>query len=91
LEFRTILSVFLRVVQLLTQLFWVWITLDWKVRKARKAFEKELVLQGVSKEDAKRLSKQIKILKDHLMNSIWQSALYRKFPGSQVLENLRAA
>jgi len=46
--------------------------LGWKVRKARKAFEKELIRQGISKKDAKKLSKQIKIAKDQIMSSMWQ-------------------
>jgi len=70
----TILSIIPRVAQLLVQLFWIWITLGWNVRKARRAFEKELIRQGIEKEDAKRLSKQIKILKDQIMGSIWQAA-----------------
>jgi hypothetical protein len=70
----TILSIIPRVAQLLVQLFWIWITLGWNVRKARRAFEKELIRQGIKKEDAKRLSKQIKILKDQIMGSIWQAA-----------------
>lgn len=70
----TIFSIIPRVAQLLVQLFWIWITLGWNVRKARRAFEKELIRQGIEKEDAKRLSKQIKILKDQIMGSIWQAA-----------------
>lgn len=70
----TILSIIPRVAQLLVQLFWIWITLGWNVRKARRVFEKELIRQGIKKEDAKRLSKQIKILKDQIMGSIWQAA-----------------
>jgi len=48
--------------------------LGWKVRKVRKAFEKELIEQGISKEDAKQLSEQIKIAKDRLVGSIWRFA-----------------
>ncbi|MGA2308073.1 MAG: hypothetical protein ABSG57_00820 [Candidatus Bathyarchaeia archaeon] len=39
-----------------TSLFWMYLTLGWRVRKARRAFEQQLVSQGMSKEDAKRLS-----------------------------------
>jgi len=61
-----------QIARLLTQLSWLWLTLGWQVRKARKAFEKELIRQGISKEDAKRLSRQIKTLKDQMMGSLWR-------------------
>ncbi len=70
---RTALSLFNaspHVVKLLCSLFAVWLTLGWKVRKARKAFEKELIKQGMSKEDAKRLGAQYTILKDNLMSGL---------------------
>ena len=69
-----ILSIILKTIQLMAQLFWIWFTLNWKVRTARKAFEKELVQQGLSKEDARQLSKQIKIAKDKMMSSLWTLA-----------------
>jgi len=71
MRIRTVLSIIPRMAQLLAHLFWVWITLDWKVRKARKAFEKELMQQGISKEDARKISRQIKVAKDQMMSSIW--------------------
>lgn len=71
---QTVVRIFPRIVQLVAQLFLIWITLDWKVRKARKAFEKELIEQGISKEDAKQLSEQIKMAKDQLMGSILRLA-----------------
>lgn len=74
MQIRTILSIIPQIIQLLAHLLWIWITLDWKVRKARKAFEKELVRQGMPKKDAERLSKQIKIAKDQIVSSIWQLA-----------------
>jgi hypothetical protein len=46
-------------------------TLGWKVRKAKKAFESELVRQGMKKEDAERLSRHIVKLKDQMMSSLW--------------------
>ncbi|MCW3986379.1 MAG: hypothetical protein NWE91_08250 [Candidatus Bathyarchaeota archaeon] len=72
MRIRTILGIIPRIIQLLSQLLLIWITLGWKVRKARKAFEKELICQGISKKDAKKLSKQIKIAKDQIMSSMWQ-------------------
>jgi hypothetical protein len=47
-------------------------TLGWHVRNARKAFEKELTLQGVSKQDAQRISRQLKIAKDRMLSTMWQ-------------------
>lgn len=74
LRLRTLLGMFPQVIRLVTHLFWIWITLGWRVRKARNAFEKELICQGIPKEDAKRLSKQIKIAKNQIMNSLWKFA-----------------
>ncbi len=68
------LRISLRLIHLVTNLFFVWITLDWKVRRTRKAFEKVLIQQGIPKTQAKVLSKPIKTAKDQIMNSIWQSA-----------------
>jgi hypothetical protein len=67
----TFLSIIPRTAKLLTQLFWMWLTLGWHVRKTRKAFEKELTKLGVPEEDARRLSRQIKIAKDHMMGLVW--------------------
>ena len=66
----SLLSLSPYIVRLLCSLFAVWLTLGWKVRKARKAFEKELMKQGMSEEDAKRLGAQYKILKDNLMSGL---------------------
>lgn len=68
-QLRKFLGIFPQIAKLIFQVFWMWMTLDWNVRKARRAFEKELVLQGMAKEDAQRLSKQIKVLKDQIMSS----------------------
>ena len=70
---RTVLSLLSaspHIVRLLCSLFAVWLSLGWKVRKARKAFEKELIKQGMSKEDANRLGTHYTILKDNLMNGL---------------------
>jgi len=42
-------------VRMLLSLFWTYLTLGRRVRKARKAFEGQLILQGMSKRDAQRL------------------------------------
>ena len=61
------------VVKLLDSLFILWLTLGWKVRKAKKAFEKELRKQGMSKQDARRISAQYASLKDQVMNAFKRS------------------
>lgn len=53
-------------------LFWMYITLDWRVRKTRKAFEKQLRQQGMSKEDAKRLSACYEELKNSIFAVVKQ-------------------
>lgn len=63
--------------RLVVSLFWIWITLGWKVRKARKAFEKELVRKGIPKKQAERLSKTLKTAKDQMMTSLWKIASIR--------------
>ena len=51
-----------------TSLSWMYLTLGWRVRKARRAFEKQLISQGMSKEDAKRLSACYNELKNSITN-----------------------
>jgi len=50
--------------KLLATLASSWLTLGWKARKAKKAFEAELKKEGMSNEDAKRMSRYISDLKD---------------------------
>ena len=57
-------------------LFWMYSTLGWRVRRTRRAFERELVSQGMSREDAKRLSACF----TELMNSL-KSALKHGIAG----------
>lgn len=59
--------------QLLLNLFFVWLTLDWKVRKARKAFEKELMKSGMPREAAEKLGKKYSSVKDEVMKQLWGS------------------
>ncbi len=71
-----ILSIFgsgMALAKLLASLLLIWLTLGWKVRKARKAFEKELIKQGMAKHDAKRISAQFAALKDNVENAFKQS------------------
>jgi len=61
------------VVRLLSSLFVIYLTLGWKVRKAKKAFEKELIKQGMPKQDAKRMSAKYAALKDEALNTLKRS------------------
>jgi hypothetical protein len=47
-------------------LFWMYLTLGRRVNKTRKAFEEQLTRQGMSKQDAKRLSACFEELKDSI-------------------------
>lgn len=55
-------------------IFLIWLTLGWKVRKARKAFEKELLTAGMSKNAANKLAKKYSSVKDEVMKQLWSSA-----------------
>jgi hypothetical protein len=59
-------------------LFWMYLTLDWRVRKTRKAFEKQLLQQGMSEEDAKRLSACYEELKNSI-SAVVKQGLGRGF------------
>jgi len=56
MKITSIISIVLHGARLLLFLLVLWLTLGWNVRKARKAFEKELIRLGMAKKDAKRLS-----------------------------------
>ncbi|MEM0058162.1 MAG: hypothetical protein QXG58_04635 [Candidatus Bathyarchaeia archaeon] len=56
MKLRSIISIILQATRLLLILLVLWLSFDWKVRKARKAFEKELLEAGMAKKDAKKLS-----------------------------------
>jgi len=70
MKISTVISAGLSLIRLLLSLFALWLTLGWKVRKARKAFEKQLIRQGMAKKDAKKLSAQYSKLKNEIMNSL---------------------
>ena len=53
-------------------LLWMYLTLGRRVSKTRKAFEKQLIQQGMSKEDAKRLSVCFEDLKDNITGMLKQ-------------------
>jgi hypothetical protein len=54
-------------------LVWVYLTLGSRVHKTRKAFEKQLTAQGMSKEDAERLSACYEDLKNNITGMIKQN------------------
>ena len=53
-------------------LFWIYLTLGRRVSKTRRAFEKQLIQRGVSKEDAKRLSACFEDLKNDITGMLKQ-------------------
>jgi hypothetical protein len=53
-------------------LFWMYLTLGRRVGKTRKAFEEQLVQQGMSRQDAKRLSACFEDLKDNITGMLRQ-------------------
>jgi hypothetical protein len=54
---------------------WMYMTLGWRVRSTRRAFEKELTRIGMTKKDAKRLSAAFEELKDDLLGALKGGAL----------------
>jgi len=56
-------------------LFWMYLTLGSRVRKTRKAIEKQLMQQGMSKEDAKRLSACFEELKNNITQTLKQGVV----------------
>ena len=47
-----------------------WISIKWKVRRARKAFEEEAVKHGISREEAQRLSEVFTALEGQLKDAV---------------------
>lgn len=74
MRLTSIISVGLHSIRLLLNLLALWLSFGWKIRKARKAFEKELVKAGMSKKDARRLSKWYSKLKDDVVRAVKSSA-----------------
>jgi hypothetical protein len=60
-------------VRLLSSLAVIYLTLGWKVRRARKALEKELIRKGMPKEAAKRIGAKYAALKDDTINAMKRS------------------
>ncbi|MEM3597055.1 MAG: hypothetical protein QXJ53_02870 [Candidatus Bathyarchaeia archaeon] len=70
MRIRSIISIILSISYILFNLLILRATLGWFVRKTRKAFEKQLIHQGMAKKDAKRISAQYSKLKNDLMNTL---------------------
>lgn len=51
---------------------WLYLTLGWRVRRTRRAFEKQLMKEGMSRTDAERLSACFEDLKNGLLSSMKQ-------------------
>jgi len=66
----SVISIIPHLTRLLLNLLALWLTLGWKVRKTRRAFEKQLIRQGMAKKDAKKLSAQYSKMKNEIMNSL---------------------
>ena len=60
-------------------LLWMYLTLGRRVRKTRKAFETQLVQQGMSKQDAQRLSACYEDLKDNITGMLKQGITSMSF------------
>jgi type VI protein secretion system component VasK len=73
MKIRSIISIVLFLANLSLTLLALWFTLGWKVRRTRKAFEKQLIRQGMAKKDAKRLSVQYSKMKNEIMNTLKDS------------------
>jgi hypothetical protein len=58
--------------RMLLDLSWTYLTLGRRVRKARKAFEKQLLLKGMSRQDAERLSTCYEDLKKNILTALRQ-------------------
>jgi hypothetical protein len=77
MKIQDIISIILFSIRISLNVLAAWTTLGWKVRKTRKAFEKQLIRQGMSKKDAQRLSAQYAKMKDEIMRGIRQSFVRR--------------
>lgn len=62
--------------QMSFSLFYLYLSLGKRVRKARRAFEKELILQGMSKKDAEQLSTCFEELKNNITYALKQGVTH---------------
>jgi len=66
----SVISGAVSVVRLLSSLFVIYVTLGWNVWRAKRAFEKELIKEGMPKEDARRMGARYAALKDETLNAL---------------------
>lgn len=66
----SVISGAVSIVRLLSSLFAIYMTLGWNVWRAKRAFEKELIRAGMSKEDARRMGTRYAALKDETLNAL---------------------
>ncbi len=59
-------------VRLSLSLSWTYFTLGWKVRRARRAFERQVIAQGMSKKDAQQLSEFLDDFKNDITTTVKQ-------------------
>jgi hypothetical protein len=64
---------------LLLNLLWMYLTLGRRVNKTRRAFEKQLMQQGMSKQDAQRLSACYEDLKNNITGMVRQGITSMRF------------
>jgi hypothetical protein len=60
-------------------LLWMYVTLGRRVRKTRRAFEKQLMQQGMSKQDAQRLSACFEDLKNNVTGMLKEGITTMRF------------
>jgi len=70
MKIQSVIIAGVSLIRLLLSLFVLWLTFGWKVRKTRRAFEKQLIRQGMAKKDAKKLSAQYSKMKNEIMNTL---------------------
>ena len=66
----SVISGAVSVVRLLSSLFVIYVTLGWNVWRAKRAFERELIREGMPKEDARRMGARYAALKDETLNAL---------------------
>jgi hypothetical protein len=77
--FTTVIKSFPHLVLVTLSLLWMYLTLGRRVRKTRKAFEKQLIQQGMSKQDARRLSVCFEDLKDNVTGMLKEGIVTMRF------------
>jgi len=73
MKIRMIFSLTLSFARILLSFIALRLTLSWNARKARRTFEKQLIRQGMAKEDAKRLGSKYVALKNNIENAFKES------------------